>query len=203
MERRELFKLGLAGMTALAISKPAWPLKYYPRPSDKKWGVLYGTWCGTARDAGVWISEGMGGIADVFDVRESADLKGFDHIVIGSAIRTMQVHPMLQEYIEKNKSWLKDKVRGLYIVCGNMGEPVGAKQRERFIDNHLAQLLGVSGVPAKALDGRMTNILLEEEARKIMERMGPPPDWDNLKRSDCLQFGQMILDSAKKTKESV
>ena len=197
MERRNFFKLGIGVITALGLADKGWALKYYPRPSDKKWAVLYGTWCGTARDAGVWISEGMGGIADVFDVRENTDLKGFDHIVIGSAIRGAKVHPLLQDYINKNKDWLKAKIRGLYIVCGNRSQPVGEKQKEQFIDNHLAQLCGVSDVPARALDGRMTINLLEEPTRKMMERMEIPPDWDNLKRSDCLQFGKKILSSTK------
>ncbi|MDZ7260629.1 MAG: flavodoxin domain-containing protein [candidate division KSB1 bacterium] len=193
MERRKFFKLGLMGMSVFALTGKTRALEFYPKPSDKKWAVLYGTWCGTARDAVVWISEGMGGIAEVFDIREQADLKRFDHIVIGSAIRGMKIHPLLQEYIEKNKAWLSPKVRGLYIVCGNMAKPVGEKQKEQYIDNHLAQLLGVKDVPAKAFDGRMTKILLEDQERKLIESLGLPLDWDNLKRSDCLEFGKIIL----------
>ncbi len=104
---------------------------------------------------------------------------------------------MLQEYIEKNKEWLSKKVRGLYVVCGNMGEPVGVKQKEQYIDNHLARLLGVKDVQAKALDGRMTKILLEEQERTMLERFGITSDWDNLKRSGCLAFGKEILSSTK------
>ena len=48
-------------------------MKFYAKPSDKKWAILYGTWCGSTRDAAAWISEGMGGIADVFDARENPD----------------------------------------------------------------------------------------------------------------------------------
>jgi menaquinone-dependent protoporphyrinogen IX oxidase len=199
MERRELFKLGLAGMAVLAGADSASALKYYPRPSDKKWAVLYGTWCGTARDAGVWISEGMGGIADVFDIRENMDLKGFDHIVIGSAIRMGKVHPQLEQYIGKNKEWLAAKIQGLYAVCGNMGNPVGQKQIEQFIDNHLAQLLGVSGISARVFNGRITKILMEEETRKMMEKMAPE-DYDKLKRSECMEFGKKILAQTQKAK---
>jgi len=42
--------------------------------------VLYATWYGSSRDVGVWISEGMGGIANVYDVRENMDLSGYDHL---------------------------------------------------------------------------------------------------------------------------
>ena len=75
MKRRNFFKWGLAGVGTLALVDNAWALKYYPKQSDKKCAVLYGTWCGSSRDAAVWISEGMGGIADVFDARENPDLK--------------------------------------------------------------------------------------------------------------------------------
>jgi hypothetical protein len=79
MERRDFCKLGLtAGLSTMALAQDAAALDYYPALSDKKCAVLYATWCGSSRDAAVWISEGMGGIADVFDVRENPDLKRFD-----------------------------------------------------------------------------------------------------------------------------
>ena len=75
MERRDFFKFGLAaGVSTMALANNARALDFYPMPSDKKCAVLFATWCGSSRDAAVWISEGMGGIADVFDVRENPDL---------------------------------------------------------------------------------------------------------------------------------
>jgi len=38
-------------MSALLIPKKAFPLEYYPMPSDKKWAILFATWCGSTRDA--------------------------------------------------------------------------------------------------------------------------------------------------------
>lgn len=64
-------------------------------------------WCGSSRDAAVWISEGMGGIADVFDARENPDLKGFEHIIIGGSIRSGATRKEFQDYIIKNKGILK------------------------------------------------------------------------------------------------
>ena len=58
----------------MALADNARALDFYPMPSDKKVAVLFATWCGSSRDAAVWISEGMGGIAKVFDVRENPDL---------------------------------------------------------------------------------------------------------------------------------
>ena len=179
----------------MILAENAWALKYYPMPSDKKCAVLYGTWCGSSRDAAVWISEGMGGIADVFDVRENPDLKGFDYIIIGSSIRHMVTRKELQEYIKSNKGWLKEKIRGLFAVCGNMGNPVGPQQTTMLIDNHLAKLCEVSNVPSKVFLGRITKSLMDSQTAKMMETM---EDYDNLKRADCMAFGKEILAGMKK-----
>jgi hypothetical protein len=87
MERRVF----LGGMgAAYPVSAAASP-QFTPVPSREKWAVVFGTWCGTARDAGMWISEGMGGIAAVFDARQKPDLKAYDHLIIGAAIRAGRV----------------------------------------------------------------------------------------------------------------
>jgi hypothetical protein len=193
MKRRTFFELGLAGISALAIPDRAWALKYYPNPSEKKWAVLYGTWCGTARDTGVWISEGMGGIADVFDVRENADLRAFDHLIIGSAIRWSKATTELEQYLEKNRSWIKEKVRGIYTVCGNMQKPVTPEVVKTQITDYLAPLCGVKDVPGRVFLGRITPGLLAPDVREQMKKMG---EYDNLKRPECMAFGKEILGRA-------
>ena len=191
MDRRDFFKLGLAGIGSIALVKNAQALEYYPMPSEKKWAVIYSTWCGSARDAAVWISEGMGGIADVFDIRENPDLKGLDHIIIGGAIRNSVTSSGLQEYIKQNQAVLQQKVKGLFAVCGNMGRPVGPEQTTMFIDNHLAQLCGISGVPSSVFLGRVTKSLMDP---KIAEMMAAFEDYDNLNRADCMAFGRKVLE---------
>lgn len=194
MKRRNFLKLGVIGASSVALTNNAWALKYYPMPSNKKCAVLYSTWCGSSRDAAVWISEGMGGIADVFDVREKPNLKKFDHIIIGGSIRYMKTSNELQEYINKNKGWLKQRVRGLFAVCGNMRQPVGPEQTTIFIDNHLAEMCEVENIPSKVFLGRVTKSLMDPQTAKMMEQF---EDYDNLKRSDCLAFGKEILESLK------
>jgi menaquinone-dependent protoporphyrinogen IX oxidase len=199
MKRRDFLKLGLAGVGTMALADNASALKYYPRPSDKKCAVLYGTWCGSSRDAAVWISEGMGGIADVFDAREQPDLKGFDHIVIGGSIRSMVTPKELQDFIRENKGRLQPKLRGLFAVCGNGERPVGPAQVTMFIDNHLAKLCEVRNIHSRVFNGRITKALLAPDVLKMMEemypkRMGKPlEDYDLLKRDDCIAFGKEIL----------
>jgi menaquinone-dependent protoporphyrinogen IX oxidase len=204
MERRDFFKLGLAaGAGTIVLANNARALEYYPNPSDKKCAVLYGTWCGSSRDTAVWISEGMGGIADVFDVRENPDLKGFDHIIVGGSIRSGVTPQELQDYITKNKGSMKDKIRGLFAVCGNGEKPVGPEQKTTLIDNHLAKLCEVSNIPSKVFNGRITKSLLDPKTRKMMEDMYPKfagkplEDYDLLKRTDCLAFGKEILAAIK------
>jgi menaquinone-dependent protoporphyrinogen IX oxidase len=193
MNKRIFFKTGLLGMSALLIPKKAFPLEYYPMPSDKKWAVLYATLCGSTRDAALWISEGMDGIANVFDVRENPDLSGYEHIVIGGAIRSGVTSQLLQEYLETNKEILKGKIRGYFAVCGNMMQPVGPEQTAAFIDNHLAKICGVSNVPSKVFLGRVTFGLMEPDVRKQMQSFPGMKEYDNLKRPDCMAFGKEIL----------
>jgi menaquinone-dependent protoporphyrinogen IX oxidase len=193
MKRRTFLSLGITG-TALALTPNAWALKLYPKTSEKKWAILYGTWCGSSRDAAVWISEGMAGIADVFDVREKPDLTAFDHIVLGSSIRSFKIHPQLEQYIAANKDWLKPKVRGLWALCNNMGQAPGPQQKTNYIDNMLAKQCGVTNVPAKVFHGRITKDLMEADALATMRSM---QDNDNLKRADCLAFGKEVLASVK------
>ncbi|UCH13039.1 MAG: T9SS type A sorting domain-containing protein [Bacteroidales bacterium] len=200
MKRRDFVKFGLAGAGTLALVKNVSALEYYPTPSDEEWAVIYSTWCGSARDAAVWISEGMGGIANVFDVRENPDPAGFDNIIIGGAIRSSVTRQELQDYITLNKELLQDKVRGLFAVCGNMGNPVGPEQTEMFIDNHLAQLCGVSDLPSKVFLGRITKSLMDSETAQMMAGFD---DYDNLDRSDCMAFGQEVLDNMSTSIEKI
>jgi menaquinone-dependent protoporphyrinogen IX oxidase len=203
MDRRDLLMGLAAGVGTMTLPNNAWALDYYPTPSDKKCAVLYATWCGSSRDAAVWISEGMGGIADVFDVREKPDLRGFDHIVIGGSIRSGATRKELQDYLVKNKVILKYKIRALFAVCGNREKPVGPEQKTALIDNHLAKLCEVGDRPSKVFNGRITKSLMDPESRKRMEDAYPTfagkplEDYDLLKRADCLAFGREILASIK------
>ncbi len=196
MERRTFLKLGVTGIGTMALADNAWALKLYPNPSGKKWAVLYHTWCGSSRDAGIWISEGMGGIADVFDIRENPDLKRFDHIIIGGSIRSARINSSMRKYIEENKGLLKGKIRGLYAVCGNNRRPAGPQQKEMYIDKQLAQFCEVSNVPGKVFNGRITQGLLDRETLELMKQ-AKMEDYDDLKRAGCLAFGKEILDSMK------
>jgi len=193
MKRRTVLGLGIAGIGALALTNQASALQYYPRPSDKKWAVLYATWCGTSRDAGVWISEGLGGIADVFDLRENPDLKKFDNIIIGSSVRSGQIKPEIKQYLEANSSWLKDKTRAFFIVCGNTQKPITPDIEKMYVTDQLQAFSGVKDVPHHVFLGRVTAALLDPPLREAMvSHFG---EYDNLKRSECLAFGREILKS--------
>jgi menaquinone-dependent protoporphyrinogen IX oxidase len=197
MNKRQFFKTGILGAAALALSKKMTGLEYYPNQSDKKWAVLYSTWCGSSRDAGVWISEGMDGIANVFDVRENPDLSAYDHLIIGGSIRMGKVSDPMQQYIEKNRDQLQGKIRGLFAVCGNRMQPPGDEQTTLLINNHLARLCGVENLPSKVFLGRVTYGLMDEQSRNALKGMGMP-EYDNLKRDECMSFGKEILAASQK-----
>lgn len=193
MNKRFFIKSSILGISGLLFSARAKSLEYYPAPSAKKWAVLYGTWCGSARDAAVWISEGMDGIANVFDVREKPDLSKYNNIVIGGAIRAEKTPDELQQFLTQNREILKNKIRGYFAVCGNMMQPTGPEQTKKFIDDHLAAICGITGLPSKVFLGRITFGLMEPDVRKQMQEMPGIKEYDNLKRSECMAFGKQLV----------
>ena len=195
MNKKEFIKTGLLGLGVLLIPRKVWALDFYPTTKSVEWAILYGTWCGSARDASVWISEGMDGIADVFDVRENPDLSKYKHIIIGGAIRSGVVSSELQKYIANHKEVIKKRTRGLFAVCGNMKQPVGQEQYDKLIVNHLAKLTESGNVPSKVFLGRITWGLMEPEVQKQMKAFPNMDEYDNLKRSECLAFGRKVLKS--------
>jgi hypothetical protein len=193
MEKRDFLKTGLATIGMLLIPKSAWSLEFFPTSKDLEWAILYGTWCGSSRDASVWISEGMDGKANVFDVRENPDLSKYKYVIVGGSIRSGETSKELQEYLSKHKEALKGKVKGLFAICGNMRQPVTTKQYTSFIDNHLAKIIGVNNVPSRVFLGRITWGLMEPQVREQMKSIPNMEEYDNLKRSDCMEFGREIL----------
>jgi menaquinone-dependent protoporphyrinogen IX oxidase len=195
MDKRDFFKAGIASIGLLFIPKSVWSLEYYPTTEDAEWAILYGTWCGSSRDASVWISEGMDGIANVFDVRENPDLSKFKYVIVGGSIRNGETSKELQAYLSKHKETLKGKVKGLFAVCGNMRQPATAKQYTNFFDNHLVKLTGAEKALSKVFLGRVTLGLMEPKVREQMKSFPNMEDYDNLKRSECMDFGREILKS--------
>lgn len=198
MERRT-FLSSIAGMGAIYAVNIADPAQFIaPKASKEKWAVLFGTWCGTARDAGIWISEGLGGIADVYDVRQKPDLKSYDHLVIGTAIHGGKGPKELEQYIQDSAAGLKSKIRAYYIVCGNGGDRPSPQTQTNYIDNYLAKLCQTSAPANRVFPGRITKALLSEADYKQLEpffrNQGQAfEDYDHLYRWDCMAFGKSIL----------
>lgn len=195
MEKRDFLRAGLVAIGALLIPRKIKALEYYPNTENCEWAILYGSWCGSSRDASVWISEGMNGIANAFDVRENPDLSKYKHIILGGSIRSGVTSKELQDYITAHKSEIAKKIRGYFAVCGNMRQPVTQELNKNFFDNHLVKLTGVAGVPSKVFLGRVTLGLMEPDVQQQMKSIPNMEDYDNLKRSECMAFGKEILKS--------
>jgi menaquinone-dependent protoporphyrinogen IX oxidase len=197
MERRT-FLNGLAGVGALAVTSP----QFIPFSSPAKWAVVFGTWCGTARDAGMWISEGMGGIAAVFDARQKPDLKAYDHLIIGTAIHGGKGPKELEDLVQANIQDVKAKVRAYYAVCGNGGDRPWVATQSNYIDNYLAKLCQATVPSNRIFPGRITKALLPQSdianlTNVFKQRNILFEDYDHLARWDCLQFGRQILQNQK------
>ena len=205
MERRTFLNIGAAGLGSLAVAAPL-RAQFIPMPfqSKDKWAVLFATWYGTSRDAAAWISEGMGAIAETFDIRKPpADLAAYNHLVIGSSIQGFNIHPEMRKYLEANAAGIKGKVRGLFAVCGNLRNMPGPEQVKQYIDDNLAKLTQTTSVPKNVFGGRITKAIWEEKVYNdnmaSYKKMNVPEgDFDNLSRADCMKLGADILAAAKK-----
>lgn len=193
MEKRDFFKTSLIAIGALMVPRKISALEFYPSTENVEWAILYGSWCGTSRDASVWISEGMDGIANVFDVRENPDLSKYKYIIVGGSIRSGVTSNELQDYLTKHKAILKNKIRGYFAVCGNMQNPVTEGLYSNFFDNHLIKITGADGIPSKVFLGRITWGLLAPDVREQMKSIPNMKEYDNLNRAECMAFGREVL----------
>jgi len=193
MDRRTFLKTALAGGALTTLASEGYALKLFPRPGKQKWAILFGSRYGSTRDASLWISEGLGGIADAFDARENPDLSSFESIAVGSGIYRGKIDTYLEDYLGKNSSLISSRIKALFVVCGAGDSP----RAQAFVDV-LAKACQTRPPIIKVLPGRITKKLLNEEDYKLEEevfkrRNEPYEDYDRFKRSDCLKFGEEIL----------
>jgi hypothetical protein len=126
-DRRTFLKAFLAGGGLTFFESNSYALKLFPNRGKQKWAVLFGSRYGSTRDAGLWISEGMGGIADAFDVRENPDLSSFESIIVGSGIYSQKIDQPLEAYLAGNAALISGKIKTLFVVCGAGDSPRGAR----------------------------------------------------------------------------
>ena len=193
MDRRTFLKTVVLGGGLTAFASNSYALKLFPNQAKQKWAILFGSRYGSTRDASLWISEGMGGIADAFDARENPDLSSFDSIIVGSAIYSGKIDQPLEAYLTRNAPSISNRIKALFIVCGAGDSP----RAQKFVDV-LANSCQARPSLVRIFSGRVTKGLLNKEDYKIEEdvfkrRNEPFEDYDRLKRSDCLKFGEETL----------
>jgi len=187
MDRRNLCKLGLAGIGTTLFSRPARAAESLFKASEKNnWAIVYATQCGSTKDAATWINEGLGGIADLIDIKSAPAVSDYEFFIIGGWISAGGLVSSVKTFVTSNKAALKDKIRGLFTVCGNNGAPVGAQQISTYLTKQIVQLSEVTDKPAKLFNGRSTPSC-------------GGGNYDLLKKEDCVAFGQTILSTALAT----
>ena len=193
MDRRTFLKTVMAGGGLTLLSSNSYALRLFPNPGKQKWAVLFGSRYGSTRDASLWISEGMGWVADVFDARENPDLSSFQSIIVGSGIYMGKIDQPLEAYLARSTASISSKIKALFVVCGAGDNP----RAQAYVDG-LAKACQVKPPLTKILGGRVTRRLLNAEDLKIQEdvfkrRNQAFEDYDRLQRKDCLKFGEEIL----------
>ena len=193
MDRRDFLKSLAIGGGLMFLSKNSYALKLFPNPGKQKWAILFGSRYGSTRDASLWISEGMGWIADIYDARENPNLASFDGLIVGSGIYLGKIDHPLEDYLTKNASSISKKIKALFVVCGGGDSP----RAQGYVDV-LAKTCQAKPSVTKVFPGRLTLKLLNAEDYKVQEdvakrRNAAPEDYDRLQRKDCLKFGADIL----------
>ena len=180
MHRRELIRSGLAGIGTLLFSKTTGAVGLTPAP--KQWAIFYGSQCGSTKDAAEWINEGLGDIADVIDVDTDPAITDYENIIIGGWIQAGNLVRNVRIFVSDNKSALQPKIKGLFTLCGNNGSPVGNRQINDYLTTQIVELSGVTDKPAQLFNGR---------SDPDCNNLGIT--YDNLKKEDCVAFGESIL----------
>ena len=188
MLRRHFLKTGLAGIGTLAMPGTIRAFTESLQASDKTWAVIYSSKCGSTKDAATWISEGMGNIASVVDIETTPKVADYDYIIIGGWINGSGLITNAKNYIISNKTALKDKIKGLFTVCGNGGKVVEQTQIDDYLTKQIVLFSGVTDKPAKLFNGRSDP-----------KCNGLAPTYNLLKKEDCVTFGKQIIDAATAT----
>lgn len=124
MLRRNFCKIGTLGLTGLILPKKFLLGEIFAQ-TQKEWAIIYATQCGTTKEAAEYINEGMGNIADVIDVSTSnLSITNYKHIILGSGIYGGNIRSTMQSFVNSNKDNLKNKVRALFVLCGNGNKDV-------------------------------------------------------------------------------
>lgn len=195
MHRRNFCTTGLAGLGTMAFSKTAGAMdRFFKSSEEKKWVVLYGSQCGSTREYANYINEGMGEIADVVDIEETVPgVDDYDFFVIGGWRNANNVKPdAIPDFIEDNKEAWQDKLKGLFIVLGNNGNPTISSGHTSFLDSHLVQPAGVSDVPAQVLFGRS-----DPSCNHLQF------EYDNVSQEAGVTFGEELFATAVQSRRSV
>jgi len=178
----------------MLLSSESHALKLFTNPSRQRWAILFGSRYGSTRDASLWISEGMGWVADVFDARENPDLSPFDAMIIGSGIYNGKIDRPLEDYLTRNASSINKKIKALFLLCGGGAD---SPRAQGYVEV-LTKACQAKPSLTKVFAGRLTLKLLNPEDYKVQEdvakrRNAAPEDYDRLQRKDCLKFGGDIL----------
>lgn len=186
MDRRNLCKLGLAGIGTMAFSRTAGAMQMFTNASEKKkWAVVYGSKCGSTREYAEFINNGLGGIADVVDIATTTPkIDDYDHFIIGGWRNGSSIQPKeIADFVKNNKAVLKDKIRGLFVVLGNNGKPELSPEMTTFLTNQLVTPSGAITAKTKVLFGRS-------------KAPCGPGNYDNVSEAAGVEFGQSILATA-------
>jgi len=94
---------------------------------SKKFLIAYGSAAGSTAEVAQAIGEEMkkeGAEVDVKAVENVKDIKGYDGVVVGSAVRIFKILGKTKRFLRKHRKSLRQLPVAFFIVCMTLKEPI-------------------------------------------------------------------------------
>ena len=147
----------------------------------KKILILYATRTGSTAEIAAGIAEmlhGAGASVDVLPIESAHDVKDYDAVVVGSAIRMGQWLPEAIEFVKANCETLRHIPTAYFLVSGLLHEDtLEMRQKVLAFLNPVRAI--VEPVSVGMLAGKMDYSKLSWPDRFIAKAVTPEGDWRN------------------------
>lgn len=149
--------------------------------------IIYGSWMGSTQDIAEAIAESMRAEGASVDVRTGREVKGYDGVIIGSAVRMGMLNGKMQRPVRKYASQLKEMPVAGFLGCSvlmdeEQEDPVGTAKGylTKFTDK-----LGLSLIDVQPFLGTIkyenAKGIMKMSAKAMQEDpkfQGDQRDWD-------------------------
>ena len=200
--RREFLKLSTqAALISMAAFNFGCSLQPTLKEKDKKIALLYATRYGATKETAEWIQEGLGREIDLLNIEEISFNEvavKYDFFIIGSGVWIDGVHKDMIEFLETQKTELKDKVIASFILCGTTAKDIKGEERIAQYFDRFHKPLARKPEFSQYFGGRIIIEQLNEKDKKLLSVFYKKilkrefVSWDRTEPKKAKLFGKKI-----------